>query len=357
MIWLTWRRHRIVLILVLLALAAVGVWMFLVAHWWTVASDEEIHLLKLCGYLRSPANARNSACVTRKMSESSHFFLSFRGTFSISRQATAINLILLTIPCLIGIALGAPLVAGEITHLTNRLAWTQGVSRTRWFVLSWLAIAVPLAIVVGFFCRFEWWWSFHAYFGTTYMDRMWEGHVSPPVFPTSGFAPVAYTLFAFSLGAVMGAAFRRVSLAAVGTAIIYVGVSLLMVTTIRPVLAPRVFILSSDMSYGYGIPDFDTPWKLGPAYRFAPDYKAPDRLSASAVGIACLNKDPNSDGNQDDSDPIYLDCLAANHVQNGYYWMPNSSFWPLQWRESGIYLVLTGAIFGLSIWSVRRWQE
>src|SRR4051794_2330304 len=45
-----------------------------------------------------------------------------------------------TVPALIGLFWGAPLVARELETGTHRLAWTQGVTRTRW--LLWKLVFV-----------------------------------------------------------------------------------------------------------------------------------------------------------------------------------------------------------------------
>jgi hypothetical protein len=51
------------------------------------------------------------------------------------------------VPALLGIFWGAPLVAREFETGTDRLAWTQGVSRSRWLItklsLGGLATAAP----------------------------------------------------------------------------------------------------------------------------------------------------------------------------------------------------------------------
>ena len=36
--------------------------------------------------------------------------------------------------------------------------------------------------------------------------------------------------------------------------------------------------------------------------------------------------------------------------------MPYTSYWAMQWRESAIYLILSGGFLGLAVWSVRRWR-
>ena len=65
----------------------------------------------------------------------------------------------LAVPGLIGMFWGAPLVARELETGTFRLAWTQGVTRTRWLAAK-LAIAGAAAIAAGeLFTLMVNWWS------------------------------------------------------------------------------------------------------------------------------------------------------------------------------------------------------
>jgi ABC-type transport system involved in multi-copper enzyme maturation permease subunit len=47
-----------------------------------------------------------------------------------------LDFLVLAVPLLIGMFWGAPLISREFEAGTFRLAWTQGVTRTRWLVLS-----------------------------------------------------------------------------------------------------------------------------------------------------------------------------------------------------------------------------
>ena len=65
----------------------------------------------------------------------------------------------LAVPGLIGMFWGAPLVAREFETGTFRLAWTQGVTRTRWLAAK-LAVAGAAAIAAGeLFTLMVNWWS------------------------------------------------------------------------------------------------------------------------------------------------------------------------------------------------------
>lgn len=81
------------------------------------------------------------------------------GVFSLSDQATAINAVLLVVPCALGVIFGAPLVAGELEHYTNRLTWTQGISRTRWLLMKWCITGLTLLVLALALTMVSQWWT------------------------------------------------------------------------------------------------------------------------------------------------------------------------------------------------------
>ena len=79
-----------------------------------------------------------------------------QGYFTAGKLLEAVGL---AVPGLIGMFWGAPLVARELETGTFRLAWTQGVTRTRWLAAK-LAIAGVAAIAAGeLFTLMVTWWS------------------------------------------------------------------------------------------------------------------------------------------------------------------------------------------------------
>lgn len=47
-------------------------------------------------------------------------------------------------------------------------------------------------------------------------------------------------------------------------------------------------------------------------------------------------------------------ALAALHLRQSVSYQPASRFWPLQWIETGMYLVLAAGLGGLCVAQVRR---
>src|ERR1035437_5134235 len=66
--------------------------------------------------------------------------------------------VLYILPGILGLAIGAPPIAGEANLRTDRLAWTQSVTRARWLSRKLLVSAlVTIGIVVVLTLLLEWW--------------------------------------------------------------------------------------------------------------------------------------------------------------------------------------------------------
>ncbi|GCB48056.1 hypothetical protein [Streptomyces sp. NL15-2K] len=107
---------------------------------------------------------------------------------------------------------GGALVGRELESGTARLAWTQGVSPTRWLTAK---LALPaLLIVLGgaaFVPVYRWAWSANR-------DLMGDDWTFADVFAARGPAVVAYGLCALAVGALAAIVLRR-SLPALGVAV------------------------------------------------------------------------------------------------------------------------------------------
>jgi hypothetical protein len=323
-IWLVWRRNRALLYLVLGVLAAMVVWMLLMGR-----SFEH--------------SGASYACQQQEFNCATNGIL--------RNEATAITFLLLFLPCGLGIFFGAPLVAGELEHYTNRLLWTQSISRTKWLVVKWLTLATVLVACVVLLTLVTQWWSGHV---SRVGLGLGNGRIQPLVFPITGPALPAYTAFAVSLGAFLGAVIRKTSWAIVGLVVAYTAVSVVMVFVIRPSLAPQRFIPAEIVASGHGI--YYQPqvvdWNLGFGFRYAPSADEPaGTASADVVANRCQAEDAH-----DQLYAPYLACLTTHHIQMGTYYQPADHYWQLQWRESALLVGAAILLFAATVWSVRRWR-
>ena len=62
-----------------------------------------------------------------------------------------------------GMVFGAPVVASELEHSTNRLVWTQSVSRTRWLLTKWAVVLAPLVVFITILTVVAQWWTGHVF--------------------------------------------------------------------------------------------------------------------------------------------------------------------------------------------------
>jgi hypothetical protein len=111
------------------------------------------------------------------------------------------------LPLLVGVFIGAPLVAREFESGTFKFTWTQGVGRTRYVMgtLAFLSAAVTLvAVIVGLLLG----WYAHP-FEVVGLQSRWESGI----FDTTPLALVGWTLFSLFLGALAGAWLKRVVVA------------------------------------------------------------------------------------------------------------------------------------------------
>ena len=67
--------------------------------------------------------------------------------------------VLYALPGVLGLVLGASLVAGEMDHCTHRLAWTQSVTRTRWLAFKLLVAGIVAALIVAALTALLEWWT------------------------------------------------------------------------------------------------------------------------------------------------------------------------------------------------------
>jgi hypothetical protein len=113
---------------------------------------------------------------------------------------------------LVGVLVGAPLVAREVEQRTQLVAWTQSVGRRRWYATKTTVLAIGLALL-----------ALVAGFANDRVQRpLTQGGLTSsrwPWFFSIDVALTAETVLAFALAVALGAYLRR-TLAAVGAALV-----------------------------------------------------------------------------------------------------------------------------------------
>ncbi|MFJ8965593.1 hypothetical protein ACIRG5_40030 [Lentzea sp. NPDC102401] len=148
----------------------------------------------------------------------------------------------LAAPVLIGVFVGAPLFAREFEQGTHALAFTQSVSRTRWMATKFVVAALPALVVVVVYQLVVHSWLDAA----GQLGPLSTGPFYFTTFDAHGVSPVAYTLFAYTLGMFAGAVFKRTLVAMTLTLGLFIVVRVV-IGGVREFLIAPTRVLSDDL--------------------------------------------------------------------------------------------------------------
>jgi ABC-type transport system involved in multi-copper enzyme maturation permease subunit len=273
-IWLTWRQHRLAIVVAVALLVALTAAV-------TVLGVETSALSREVGPDRIQAAQR-------------------AGT--IQQAWNLVWVVLLVLPVLAGVFLGAPLLAQDLERRTHRLLWTQGVTRRRWLVGKLGVVLAAVVLAAGLFGVVDQ-LAIQTHWTTPggWSQGRWND------FDQSGLALPAYLVFAIVLGIAVGAVVRRTLLAMVITFAAYV--------TVRPVV--EAFLRPNYM----------------PPLRYQGSLSVQFASSSWISGFG--------PGTQD---------------TQVFFYQPGDRFWAFQGIEAGLFLALTLLLLGLTWVMVLRRQ-
>jgi ABC-type transport system involved in multi-copper enzyme maturation permease subunit len=211
----------------------------------------------------------------------------------------------LIVPGLIGVLVGGSLIARELEYGTWRLAWSQTVPRARWLAVK-LALVTGGLIVLGAAMTAVITWY------RAPMDRL-TGHLEHNIFDFEGLVLTAYILCAFAFAVLAGLLLRR-SIPA-------------MVAAFIPWLAIRLVI----------------------EFVFRDHFLAPLTTTVNCTQETCgegIGFVPQATGRIGD--------LVLSIQGNVVTYQPADRFWTFQFIEAGIFVALTVAALGATIWLLHR---
>ena len=312
MAWVTWRQHRHQLLIGLALIVALALAALVTGLPMRTAYEREA--LSSC----LPPAARSGCDIIVR-----HFQSEFGGRVDVAGY-------LILLPALVGMFIGAPLLARELEHGTHRFAWTQSLTRRRWLLSKTLLLALAVTLGAVALSAIVMWWR-HPFDGL-------EGRMSPGGFEIQGVVVPAYALFALSLGVLAGAALRR-SLAAMSlTLVVFVAVRLAVAELLRP---------------RYQSPEHETMAGLVPGAH-ARDWVLSNSL-VDAVGrhITSAREDlAILHAQQARIDP--QEYLLSLGWRRALSFQPADRFWTFQLIEAGIFVALAAALLAATVWFVRR---
>jgi hypothetical protein len=261
-------------------------------------------------------------------------------------ELRAIGPLLAVLPALVGAFWGAPLVARELEQGTHRLAWVQGITRSRWLgaklgVVGAVAIGATAVVSVAFT-----WWVHPS-------DRL-SGRIDPGTFAQRGIVPIAYVAFAFGLGAVLGAVVRRTLPAMAATVGAFVAVRIGVQGVIRPKLLSATVLRYPTFSFHGDDPEgllrAEQGWVLstrtldGSGRVVSSGGTIRDDAAARLCGLGRITPDK-----------AQLDaCGDQLGLVNVVRVLPADRFWMLQLLEAALFLGLALLLVGACFWWVRR---
>jgi hypothetical protein len=314
MTWVTWRQHRSALAGVAGLLGALAAY------------------LLFTGLRMHHAYAAVAACHPAGTLACSNAIGDFDHVYWSAAEAIAV--FLQVVPALIGAFAAAPVLARELETGTFRYAWTQGVGRVRWTLAKLVPLAVTVAAAAGAFSvLFSWYFAPFADQGL--QTRL--PPLAPMVFDLHGVAFAAWTLAAFSIGALAGMLIRRVVPA--------------IAATMAAWLFLRQHYLAPLVAHSPNLPG--SAWLIGQWYTG----RNGKPLSQAAISQILQGYHPATKQVGPNSSQTFVDPVGyvAHH---GYtYWVsyqPASRFWPFQWVEGGCLLGLSVLLIAATIWLVRR---
>jgi ABC-2 family transporter protein len=315
MTWVTWRQHRQDLYAMVIALAALGV-VYLALRG------------ALTGYLDRSGLA---ACLTHPDEGCGHLIDGLREQYpSLLGVLPFLNLA----PVLVGVFVGAPLIAREFEQGTHRLVWTQTVSRRRWLLVKLGALSV-LCVLVGLGLGAVDRWFLEPYIAGSVVSPVAENFVG-----LIGVAPAAYTLFAFSVGAAAGSLVRRTLPSMAVTVIVFVAARLAWEGQRGQVLAPMKTVAAVD-AVGVGGPgrhDWVMPISPWVDARGAP-------VSDALFGPWCDGQSTKGS---------FEACLAQHGVYSSQSWQPADRFWNFQWLDVAIFGGFALILLGVTVRATLR---
>jgi hypothetical protein len=341
MTWLAWRQLRIQAVVVYGALAVLAV------------------VLGVTGaQLADLSDTSGSTLLERLASGGAKGTMYFIGSAAV-----------LTLPGIIGVFWGAPLVARELEAGTHRLVWSQTVTRSRWLATKVGLTGLVAMAAVGLLSLVMTWWAgpiqsaiesgqgANGIFGLS--------RISPWMFDARGIAPIGHTAFAFALGVTAGLVLRRTVPAMAITLALFVAVQIAMPIAVRSHLGPSELTttITAENLRGLMISG------RGPG---GPVEEINVALGKPGAWVLA-NETLDAEGRVADTLPSWVsDCGGPPGLQVGTQqeacfarladlgyrqrvtYQAAGRYWALQAYETAIFLALALGLIGFCFWWLRR---
>ncbi|RKT20105.1 hypothetical protein BX285_4586 [Streptomyces sp. 1114.5] len=301
LLWLATRQHRVVL----WTLAALLVLVVADLAWIHLACRHVTGILRRTGCY-SPATWSDTRCWTllAPIDRPNFWFV------SVLQPAVTLA------PLLFGVFIGAPLLAQEYERGTIRLIRAQSVGPVRWLAVRLAVPGIAVLAVSGVLASLMTWvWWTDIVHGPVAFDPPFQSFT----YPALGVAPIAWSLFALSLGVLVGLLLRRT--------------------------LPAMFLTGALIATAHGLFRWARPYfhpvvdEVGPAPGAQPPYLQPANAWLVDRGVIL------PDGTRVDSDACIRSLGAGARCEGATAsWLryhPADHLVPIQLVEAGILVALT----------------
>jgi hypothetical protein len=311
--WVTWRQHRVALAGVAVLLGGLALYLLIMG----------LRIHSAYASLASCYQTRSAACAVAG------------GMFNTDYYGTAqrVTDILQVVPVLIGVFVGAPLLARELETGTFRFAWTQGCGSLRWVITKLVLLAaVVTAASFAFSALFSWYYQPFFALGN-------DGVLAPQLFDLRGVEFAAWTLVAFAIGAIAGVLIRRTVPAIAASLAVWTGLDLATALFLRKHYQTPVTASSLNSDPG-------NSWVVGQWWR------GPNGHPVSGTTIRNLVQQHVGAGGTNVGGAYRW--LAQHGYSQWSSYQPQARFWHFQLIEGGWLLALSLILIVATVWLVRR---
>ncbi|HEV7454829.1 MAG TPA: ABC transporter permease subunit [Candidatus Saccharimonadales bacterium] len=330
--WFVWRQHRNQFMIFGLILAAFAVFTILTGNHFWHAYQQALGTCK--------QNPATPSCSDLHNSLSQSYGVVVKVVFLTG----------LSVPLILGLFLGSPLFSKEYEEGTNKLAWTQSVSRRKWLTtkLVWaLAFAALYGLAISLLVS---WWARtgnvldHSRFDTGQFD-------------VQGMMPFAFSVFFTVIGFTMSAWFRKTIIALAVTLGLFIAFQASVGQWLRPHYMTPVTVTSP---MGPGAIDLKIPagaWVLSRNIVDKND-KTFNSFNVADMPQRCQEviQQSQADGNGQGgirikvaAGPESIDACLNNA---GYHqiakYQPPYRYWNFQRIETGMYLGMAALATGVT---------
>lgn len=346
MIWLTWRQHRIQIIVLSLVLALVCLVLLMTGiHIAEVARTSGLFTCNIRHVDCLPAQSAVVGYTTQISFGNVSFYYIFHN-------------LLMCLPALIGMFVGVPLVAQEFVHGTYRMAWAQSIQWSRWLLIKSSLLAFVIACGGGvLYAVFIWWKAPYL----TALGGPWGDYLNNDVW---GFVAIAYMVFAFMLGIAVGSVVKKTIPAMVITVILFIIIRVSIEVFLRPSLVPpHVYRTPYPRAYAYSqiLPEGGSLLSHDITLH-GQSYNTPGGVCSKLSGIvdqeartAPIHHGENEAPFKESSNEAALQkCLVDHGFQDEIKYFTGDQYVQLQAAESGVFIILAALSLGIAFWSVRR---